>query len=302
MSSAHDARTAIGVPYNGMRAYGVTMLLAAGACTRQAAVERPATEVPDAAAPIVAVVDAGEERDALAGFPETLVLREGKEMIGVVSVPLGAREPRPIMVALHGGSDRPERACPAWRIAVDAYPFVVCPRGWGGDEARLAWHDVADSKERIARAIAIVKKTFGDAVKDTSTIVLAGFSMGASEVARIAESEPQTYRRIVIGDSAHDPRPALAFSRGWASGGGERAIFLCTTSGCEPSMRAAAKKVATWKPARLVVAPTQVHALSSRAAGSLRRDFRWLVDGAEGWDHYAAPSDSVEARTESFEP
>jgi pimeloyl-ACP methyl ester carboxylesterase len=293
-------------------------LAVVAACTRQPAVDRPVHEVGDAAPAVdpVAMVEAGDRRDALAGYPELYELREGPELIGVVSVPVGAREPRPIMVALHGGSDRPERACPSWRIAADAYPFVVCPRGWGGDEARLGWGTLADTKARIARAVALVRQTFGAWVKDTDTVVLAGFSMGASEVARLAASEPQTYRRIVIGDSAHDPWPALSFSRAWAAGGGERTMFMCTTSGCEPSMRAAAKKVAAQKAvattgasARLVVAPTQVHALSARAAGALRGDWAWLVEGAEGWEQYVTPAGAtgaagaaVEARTESFEP
>jgi pimeloyl-ACP methyl ester carboxylesterase len=278
------------------------LVLAAAACTRQAPVDRPQQDVRDAAEP-VAIVDAGDRRDALAGFPELFELHDGADLIGVVSVPLGAHEPRPIMVALHGGSDRPERACPAWRIAADAYPFVVCPRGWGGDESRLGWGTVADTKARIARAIASVKSSFGAWVKSTDAVVLAGFSMGASEVARVAESEPKTYRRIVIGDSAHDPWPALSFSRGWAAGGGERAMFMCTTSGCEPSMRAAAKKVAAQKSsARLVVAPTQVHALSARAASSLRVDWGWLVERAEGWEQYVTPAQSTpEGRTEVFD-
>jgi hypothetical protein len=297
-----------------VRPYVFSSLVVLAACTRQVPAERPPPDDRDAApavppAPTAAVVDAGDDRDALADFPELYELREGSERLGFVSVPVGAREPRPIIVALHGGSDRPERACPAWRIASDAYPFVVCPRGWGGNEARLGWRSAADSKARIARAIASVKRTFGAWVKDTDTIVLAGFSMGASAVARIAESEPQTYRRIVIGDSAHDPWPALSFSRAWVAGGGERAMFMCTTSGCEPSMRAAAKRVAAQKvtastafAARLVIAPTQVHALSSRAAGSLRRDWPWLVEGAEGWEHYVAPAQgSIEGRTEAFE-
>lgn len=299
-----------------MRAHVVTLLLVAAACTRQAPADRPAADVRDGGASVAAgnapvadggdggdVRDARDVGDALADFPELMELRDGAETLGVVAVPLGAHEPRPIMVALHGGSDRPERACPAWRIAAEGYPFVVCPRGWGGNEARLGWRSAADTKERIARAVALVKKTFGAWVRDTSSVVLAGFSMGASAVARVAENEPQTYRRIVIGDSAHDPWPALTFSRAWAAGGGERAMFMCTTSGCEPSMRAAAKKVAAQqRVARLVVAPTQVHALSARAAGSLRRDWAWLVDGAEGWDGYRAPPPaSVEGRTESFE-
>lgn len=265
----------------------------------------------DAAAVAVAVADADADADAakvsgeLADFPELMALHDG-EPLGFVSVPIGAHEPRPIVVALHGGSDRPERACPAWRVAADAYPFVVCPRGWGGNERRLGWRGVADSTARIARAVAAVKKTFGAWVKDTPAIVLAGFSMGATEVARIAESDPKTYRRIVIGDAAHDPRSSLTFSRAWAAGGGERALFMCTTSGCEPSMRAAAKRVAAQKTsasARLVIAPTQVHALSERAASSLRRDWKWLVEGVEGWDGYVASASAPEGtRTEPYEP
>src|SRR5205085_7239239 len=118
-----------------------------------------------------AVVDAGDDRDALAGFPELMELRDGADVVGFVSVPLGAREPRPIMIGLHGGSDRPERACPAWRIAADAYPFVVCPHGWGGNEARLGWRSATDTKARIARAIAATKKAFGAWVKDTNGVV-----------------------------------------------------------------------------------------------------------------------------------
>jgi pimeloyl-ACP methyl ester carboxylesterase len=263
--------------------------------------------VHDASAhPTEIVTDAGEP-DVLARFPELMELRDDDgERLGFVSVPLGSHEPRPIVVAQHGGSDRPERACPAWRVAAGGFPFVVCPRGWGGDEARLGWRSVADSNDRIARAIATVKKIFGAWVKDTSSVVLAGFSMGAIEVARLAESDPKTYRRIIIGDSAHDPRSALTFSRRWASAEGERALFLCTTSGCEPSMRAAAKRVAGQKTAasaRLVVAPTQKHLLSDHAARSMRRDWRWLVDGAEGWDAYAADDDPpAGTRTESFDP
>jgi len=252
----------------------------------------------DAGAP----ADAGE-RLPLGGFPEQLELLDGKDKVGVVSVPLGAREPRPIMIALHGGSEKPERTCPAWRAITEAYPFVICPRGWGGNESRLGWQNASDTDQRIARAVAATKKTFGSWVEDTRSLVLAGFSMGANQVALVARRDPQTYRRIVVGDSAHNPRAALEFAGEWVAGGGERALFLCTTSGCEPSMRAAARKVARERAdARLNIAPTQVHALSERAVQSMRRDWAWLVEGAEGWERYAPPSETLPGKTEEFDP
>ena len=195
--------------------------------------------------------------------------------------------------------------CPAWRAISEGYPFVVCPRGFGGNERALGWRTKEDTEQRIARAVAATKRTFASWVKDTPTLVLAGFSMGASQVASVAGEHPARYRRVAVGDSAHDPGPALRFSTAWVKGSGERAIFLCTTSGCEPSQRAAAKNVATRKGhARLVVAPTQVHGLSPAAAQAMRRDWWWLVAGADGWDGYVPPPDasSLPGRTEIFDP
>jgi pimeloyl-ACP methyl ester carboxylesterase len=245
--------------------------------------------------------DAGG-RAALSGYPEQLELSNGDDKLGVVSVPLGAREPRPLMIALHGGSDEAEHACAAWREITEAYAFVVCPRGWGGNERRLGWKNAADTSRRITRAVEAAKKTFGAWIQETSTTVLAGFSMGAVQVALVARRQPQTYRRIVIGDSAHRPRSALTFAAAWVKGGGERALFLCTTSGCEPSMRAAAKSVAREKArARLNIAPTQKHGLSEPVVQSVRRDWPWLVEGADGWEGYVAPSDELPGKTEPYE-
>lgn len=305
----------------GMRArLALLALFALASCTRHPTAERPG-DARDAATTAIADAAAGPDasdaggaddaRDAsvaaLAGYPELFELLDGAERLGFVAVPLGTREPRPIMVALHGGSERPNMptVCPAWRTISEGYPFVVCPRGFGGNERALGWRTKEDTEQRIARAVAATKRTFGGWVKDTPTLVLAGFSMGGTQVARVAGEHPATYRRVAVGDSAHDPGPALRFSTTWMRGGGERALFLCTTSGCEPSQRASSKNVATQKGrARLVVAPTQVHGLSPAAAQAMRRDWWWLVAGAEGWDTYVPPVDasSLPGRTEIFDP
>src|ERR1700742_3291460 len=38
-----------------------------------------------------------------------------------VTPPVGAREPRPVVVAVHGAGDRAEWACGGWRLAVRSY-------------------------------------------------------------------------------------------------------------------------------------------------------------------------------------
>lgn len=202
------------------------------------------------------------------------------------------------MIALHGGSDHPEWACNAWSGITNGYPFIVCPRGSGADSA-LAWSSPADTKVRIEKAIAATKAQYEKWIRPTDTLVLVGFSMGATQTAFAAQADPKRYRRVVLAESAYAPEPAMAFARPWAAGGGERAIFLCTTPGCVATYRAAAKNVAAQHvTARLNIAGTSAHGMWDQVVRSMRRDWPWLVDGAEGWDDYIPPTDEQPGRTE----
>ncbi len=222
--------------------------------------------------------------------------------LGVVSIPLGAHERRPIMIALHGGSDHPEWACNAWRGITNAYPFLVCPHGVGTNEASLAWSSPADTKLRVARAIAATRRVFGSWVLE-GPIVIVGFSMGATQAALLAQSEPGRYRRVVLAESAYAPEAAMTFAAPWAAGGGQRAMFLCTTLGCEAPYRAAAKNLARHEVAvRLNIAGTTEHGMWEVVVQSMRRDWSWLVEGADGWESYVPPREDapLPGKTESF--
>jgi hypothetical protein len=288
------------------------------ACSRHSPAPDPVVNARDASPATStdarATPDASAAREPLAGFPWQIDLSDppdagadggGKTTkLGCVSVPLGAREPRPIMIALHGGSDRPEWACGAWRGITGAYPFLVCPHGVGSNEASLAWSSPADTRARVARAIAETKRIFGSWVRE-APIVLVGFSMGATQAALLAQSQPQIYRRVALAESAYAPEPAMEFARPWAAGGGERAIFLCTTAGCEAPYRKAAQNVARHGvPARLDIAGTNQHGMWEIVVRSMRRDWPWLVEGAEGWETYAPPVEGapLPGRTETFDP
>jgi pimeloyl-ACP methyl ester carboxylesterase len=222
--------------------------------------------------------------------------------LGVVSVPLGAHEPRPIMIALHGGSDHPEWACNAWRGITNAYPFLVCPHGVGTNEASLAWSSPADTKLRVARAIAATRKAFGSWVLE-GPIVIVGFSMGATQAALLAQGEPGRYRRVVLAESAYAPEAAMTFAARWAEGGGQRAMFLCTTPGCEAPYRAAARNLSRHAVAvRLNIAGTTEHGMWDVVVQSMRRDWPWLVEAADGWEAYVPPREEapLPGKTESF--
>jgi len=283
------------------------------ACARPEVDDRrapPADGGPVDAAPAPAQVDAAPSAPApapLGGHPWLVELEEPADggppaKLGVVSVPLGAREPRPLMIALHGGSDRPAWACGEWRAVANAYPFIVCPRGIG-QETSLAWSSPADTKVRALRAIAATKKIFGGWVRE-APIVIVGFSMGGTQAALLAEGEPATYRRVVLAESAYAKEPAMRFARAWAAGGGERAAFLCTTRGCEAPYREAARNVASHHvPARLNIAGTNEHGIWDVVVRSMRRDWPWVVEGSPGWEAYRAPKEEEElpGKTEIFE-
>lgn len=247
----------------------------------------------------------GEAHAPLAGFPAEVDLlppagAKDPTRYGIVTVPLGAREPRPLVVALHGGSDRPEWACSAWRGVSEGHAFVVCPRG-PGSESALGWSSPADTRMRVDRAVAAARAMFGDFIADGPT-VLVGFSMGATQAALLAASDPTRYPRVVLTESSYAPDAAISFSRPWGKGGGERALFACTTQGCPAVYRSAAKIAArNHVSARLNDAKTTSHGMWVEVVASLRRDWPWLVAGVPGWERYVAPSpEGLQGSTESF--
>ena len=296
---------------------GVWLAVLTASCSRHVPVPDPAPDpavAPRDASPPASTNDASAARAPLWGYPWQFELTDpptgeadaGAKTtnLGFVSVPLGAREPRPIMIALHGGGDRPEWACGEWRGVTGGYPFLVCPHGVGTNESGLGWSSPADTKARIAKAIAATKSIFGSWIRE-GPMVLVGFSMGATQAALLARSEPQIYPRVGLAESAYAPEPAMAFAEPWAAGGGQRAAFFCTTFGCEAPYRNAARNVARHHaPARLNIAGTNQHGIWDVVVQSMSRDWPWLVEGADGWDAYAAPAATapLPGKTETFDP
>ncbi|MCL2724520.1 MAG: hypothetical protein FWD69_08800 [Polyangiaceae bacterium] len=150
----------------------VAVLVVLAACTRHDRGPGPAADSgADGVTAAPAGIDEAPEqtpttRAPLSGHPWIVELVEehpgrAPTKLGFVTVPLGARERRPVVIALHGGGDRPEWACSEWVAVVSAYPFIVCPRGPGGDEG-LSWSHPSDTNARIARALAAARAIFDE--------------------------------------------------------------------------------------------------------------------------------------------
>lgn len=200
-----------------------------------ASISDPATEAGEAADPRLPPLEATSWLVPLPveGFADALV-----------AVPLGSRERRPLIVALHGNFDRPEWACGSWREVAGPDPFILCLRGKErsdsppGDARFTYAGSLSATKELNAARIALHKR-FGDRLLETNS-VYAGFSLGAIVGVSIAVQTPALYPRLALVEGGYESWNAST-ARQYQKGGGERVLFVCSQRGCLSKAREAAK-------------------------------------------------------------
>jgi pimeloyl-ACP methyl ester carboxylesterase len=214
----------------------------------------------------------------------------------VASLPLGAREKRPVIIATHGNYDRPEWQCEVWREIIGDRAFVLCPRGTqrldspSRDDIRFTYDSNAALEREIDAALAALAARFPDFV-DVERPVYAGFSLGAIMGATIAARRPAFLSRAVLIEGGHDkwtPQSAKAF----ASGAGGRVLFVCSQAACAADARlAAARLVRAGAEARVVRGQDVGHRYDGPTAETTKKALPWLLDGDERWA--LQPSDAV---------
>ncbi|HYQ40553.1 MAG TPA: hypothetical protein VER11_01250 [Polyangiaceae bacterium] len=145
-----------------------------------------------------------------------------------LAVPLGAKSPRSIVIALHGSTDRPEWACAALRSIAGPAPFVLCPRGvaradFAAGDPRYTFRSVDDTARELRAALAELKRRFGVYVA-AGPVVFAGFELGADQAAFIAPQEPSFFSRLLL----IEPTPAswpTSQAALFGPAGGQRVLF-----------------------------------------------------------------------------
>jgi hypothetical protein len=203
-----------------------------------------------------------------------------------VSVPLGARQSRPVVVALHGAGDRPEWACGGWRGVTDAYPFVVCPAGEpGGLPNGFVWGNDWRVEQEVNAAVEALRHRFGEHVAGGCTL-LAGFSQGAIRMAPILARGGGFCPQAALCEGAYD---ALGkdFARAFVGWGGRRILLGCSQPYCakvfrerEAPLRGAGVDV------RTVDSGGRTHNLNGEMVSTLREAWPWLVRDDERWSSY----------------
>jgi hypothetical protein len=205
----------------------------------------------------------------------------------IVSVPLGATEARPVVLALHGNYDRPEWQCGVWREATRAYPFVLCPRGVPRPDApasldRWTYGRSPDVRREIDAALASLRARFGDYLLG-GPIVYVGFSLGAIIGVGIVSGDAEQFPRAVLIEGGQSGWSA-ARARAYAASGGKRILFACGQRSCKSSATSVEKiLVAAGLEARVAYGGEIGHTYDGPVAREIARAWDWLVAGDAGW-------------------
>ncbi len=264
----------------------LTLLFVALAACRRGSTERAQHAAADAHSDASAVSARVPSLAPLAADSWRIELAVPDFNPAVVSVPLGARTPRPLVIALHGHADRADWQCGTWTGITSAHAFILCPQGrkssGSGAAERFTYAGAAETERELRAALKALKGRFGEHLA-TGPVILAGYSLGASHAARIARQEPSYFSRVVLIEGAYNQWSA-GDAAVFAKGGGQKLMMVCAQTACAS---AAERAVLFTKRARAdaeLVFPGQLgHVFDGRVASAIKARLPWLVEGDARW-------------------
>jgi predicted esterase len=241
----------------------------------------PSASVASSAAPVSAI-SAGA-LPALVGVAwlEHLDLPGGHEAF--VTPPIGAREPRPLIVAVHGAGDRAEWACGGWRMVASEYAFVVCPQGLKMDPTRFGWDSAQTIRQRVSASIAAARARFGEYIAAGPTLYV-GFSQGATLSGPSLLDPTQPFPLVALAEGGYSVIQSEDTLRRLKQRGLQRVLLACGTPACFSSMKAALPR---FERIGIDVSiggdPTAGHNLNGEMQAGLQRVWPWFVAGLPNW-------------------
>jgi len=210
-----------------------------------------------------------------------------------MSVPTGASGKRPVVVVIHGSGDRPDWQCGGWRRATREFAFVVCPRGTYApadstkDDARYTHRGGAPLLAYIDASLEALEARY-PAYADTSAPVLAGFSLGASEILALAVQTPARFPRIALVEGATNGWTEARIDA-YRAGGGQRVLYGAGQRVNEAAAKATVKRlIARGLDARVVYAPVD-HTFDPPLEDAVGSELEWFLEGDPRWTLPATP-------------
>jgi hypothetical protein len=206
----------------------------------------------------------------------------------VVSIPLGATGPQPVVVATHGMWDFPEGLCDDQRYIFHDRAWVVCPRGKPMPDKTFRYTSGDALWREIDADVRGLEARFPGYV-DASSMLYTGFSLGAILGVSVIVREPARFPRAVLIEGGEDKWTAVLAAK-YAHGGGKRVLFAC---GLRFRVPAASKAAAMLERAgvssRVVLGKLQdkpefIHWYNGPIADETRAQEPWLFEGDSRWE------------------
>jgi len=215
---------------------------------------------------------------------EQLPLADGNH--AVIAPPVGAREPRPLIVAVHGAGDRADWACGGWRLAASEYAFVVCPEGLKFDAQRFAWDSPRTIQRRVDAAIDAARARFGPYIA-RGPLLYAGFSQGAT-LARDALLEiPGRFTAVALAEGGYELLHDVGFLQKLAAAGTTRLMIVCGSDACFRTANSVKSAVARAGIEPVIAGdPRSGHNLNERMQEALRVRFPEVVAASSNWSKF----------------
>lgn len=258
---------------------------AAPAAPRVAPPDAAADPTPDAASD--AQPDAPPRLAPLAAEQALVPLDVEGFREAVVSVPLGATEPRPVMVALHGNFDRPGWQCQVWREIVGNHPFILCPRGVPRGDApksldRWTYAGLHKTEQELLSGLEALEARWPEHADD-GPVLFTGFSLGAILGVHILKKHPERFPRAVLTEGGNKGW-SYAAAGAYRKGGGQRVLFACAQVGCV-QLAKAAKRVLEKKELLVEIADggNVGHTYDGPVADAIAGKLQWLFEGDPRW-------------------
>lgn len=149
----------------------------------------------------------------------------------VVTPPVGATEPRRVIIGVHGAGDRPDWACGGWRLASGASTFVVCPPGTRSGQGWYAWASTSAIEQSVEVALALLRERFGAYLAE-EPMIYAGFSQGAILAEPILRRRARELPIAILAEGGLKFASSPSFAQAYRAGGGRRVALVCGAAAC----------------------------------------------------------------------
>jgi len=212
----------------------------------------------------------------------------------IVSVPLGATLPRPVLIALHGNFDRPEWQCETWRDITGGFPFILCPRGIPRSDVpaklnRWEYASMDKTDRELEAGLTALRDEFAQYIAP-GPILFTGFSLGAILGVGILKRHAGQYGPVVFSEGGNENwsiatvRKLTQIDADAGTLSPLRLLYACGQADCIVKSKATSKVIErAGGEARVVSGGNVGHMYDGPVAAAIKREWAWLIQGDSRW-------------------